>query len=257
MADRIASPGLVSRERWAAQIAALDDARGASRARKVPITVERIVDAAFRLVEAEGFDALTMRRVAAVLQTGPASLYGHVRGKAELDDLLIGQLCARVRLPAPDPAQWRTQVIDVGRQLRDQYLRYPGISRAALAAAPNSLDALRVSEGMLAILVSGGVAPQSAAWAIDAALLYVAAYSLEASLRRDPGEDADGRILDRAEVIERFRMLPANRFPNTVAYARELASGDGHERFDFTLGLLFRGFPPAPSQIGSESPSPE
>src|ERR671936_646136 len=94
---------------------------------------------------------------------------------------------------------------------------------------------------MLAILLAGGVPPQSAAWAIDAAFLYVSAYSFEVSLRRNPDADADGRILDRAELIERFRMLPANRFPNTIAYAAELTSGDGHERFDFTLELLLRG----------------
>jgi AcrR family transcriptional regulator len=240
MADRTAPRGTVSRDQWAEQIAALD-AGSASRARKVPITVGRIVDAALRLVEAEGFDALTMRRVAAALRTGPASLYGHVRSKAELDDLLIGHLCARVTLPTPDVTQWKAQVIDVCRQLRDEYLRYPGISRAALAAAPNSLDTLRVSEGMLAILLAGGVPPQPAAWAIDAAFLYVAAYSFEVSLRRDPEEGTDGRILDRAEVVERFRMLPTDRFPNTVAYARELTSGNGHDRFDFTLELLFRG----------------
>ena len=241
MADRSASRGVVSRDQWAAQIAALGGAPAAPRVRKAPITVVRILDAALRLVEAEGFDALTMRRVAGELDTGPGSLYAHVRNKAELDDLLIGELSKKVALPAPDPATWRTQAMDVCRQLRDQYLRYPGISRAALAATPRSLDTLRIAEGMLAILLAGGVSPQSAAWAIDAALLYVAAYSFEASLRRDPVTDTDGRVLDRAERIARFEMLPATRFPNTVAYARELNSGDGHERFDFTLDLLIRG----------------
>jgi AcrR family transcriptional regulator len=245
MADRRASRGSVSRDRWAAQIVALEDPRSATLSRKAPITLGRIVDAALQIIEAEGFDDLTMRRVAAALQTGPASLYAHVRNKAELDDLLIGALCARVTLPTPDPADWRAQLIHVCRQLRDQYLRYPGIARAALAAVPNSLDTLRISEGMLAILLAGRVPPQSAAWAIDAAFLYVSAYSFEVSLRRHPVEDADGRILDRAELIERFRMLPANHFPNTVAYARELTSGDGHDRFDFTLELLLRGLTPA------------
>jgi AcrR family transcriptional regulator len=97
MTGKSASGGIVSRDRWAAQIAALDGGQGASLAPKAPITVGRIVDAALQIVEAEGFEALTMRRVAAALQTGPASLYAHVRNKAELDDLLIGELCARVR----------------------------------------------------------------------------------------------------------------------------------------------------------------
>ena len=130
--------------------------------------------------------------------------------------------------------------------MRDQYLRYPGISRAALAAVPNSLETLRIAEGMLAILLAGGVPPQPAAWAIDAAFLYVSSYSLEVSLRLHPEQGTDGR-LDRAELIERFRMLPANRFPNTIAYAEELTAGDGHERFDFTLELLLRGLAPATS----------
>jgi len=91
------------------------------------------------------------------------------------------------------------------------------------------------------------VPPQRAAWAIDAALLDVTAYSFEASLRWQSEQDADGRVLHRAEAVERFKMLPADHFPNTVRYARELNAGDGHERFDFALGLLFEGFIPVVS----------
>jgi hypothetical protein len=36
-------------------------------------------------------------------------------------------------------------------------------------------------------------------------------------------------------------MLPADRFPITVTYAADLVSGEGHDRFDFTLGLLLSG----------------
>lgn len=241
-----------SRNAWAAKIAALDEGtqgggRKAPRPRKSPITTRRIVKTAFQLVEADGFDALTMRRIAAALKTGPASLYGHVRDKAELDELLIAELCARVTLPAPDASLWRTQITDVCAQLRDEFLRYPGISRAALATEPTSLDTLRLSEGMLAILLAGGVAPQSAAWAIDALYLYVSAYALEGSLRGRGAHSTDERILDRAETIERFRMLPTSRFPNTVAYASELTAGEAHERFDFTLELILNGLEPEAS----------
>jgi AcrR family transcriptional regulator len=246
MAKRNAARDIVSRDQWAARVAALDETRAAPRSPREPITVGRIVDAALQLVEAEGFGVLTMRRVAAALQVSPGALYAHVRDKAELDDLMIGELCSRVTLPTPDPAQWRAQAIDVCRQLRDQYLRYPGISRAALEAAPLSLDALRINEGMLAILLAAGVPLQSAAWAIDAAFQYIGAYSV-VSLRRRPRQDADGRVVDRAEVIERYGMLPPDRFPITVAHARELTSGEGHDRFDFTLGLLFAGLTPAPA----------
>jgi hypothetical protein len=84
------------------------------------------------------------------------------------------------------------------------------------------------------------VPPQPAAWAIDAAFQYVGAYSIM-SLRRNPQEDTEGRVVDRAELIERLRMLPPDRFPITVAHAPEVTSGEGHARFDFTLGLLLGG----------------
>jgi AcrR family transcriptional regulator len=198
------------------------------------------VEAALQVVEAEGFDALTMRRVAAALHASAGALYAHVRDKSELDDLMIGELCSRVTLPAPDPSQWQAQAVDVCRQLRDQYLRYPEIWRATLAAAPHSLDTLRITEGLLAILLAGGVPLQPAMWAIDAAFLYVGAYSVMA-LRRLTGKDTDGRVVDRAELIGRLAMLPPDRFPITVAHAPEMISGEGHDRFDFTLGLLFEG----------------
>jgi AcrR family transcriptional regulator len=239
MAGRKASRGVVSRDQWAAQIAALDEAPNAPRSRREPITAGRIVAAALQVVQAEGYDALTMRRVAAVLQASPGALYAHVRDKAELDDLMVGELCSRVTLPAPDPARWKAQAIDVCRQLRDQYLRYPEIWRATLAAAPHSPDTLRIYEGLLAILMAGGVPLQPAAWAGDAAFLYVGAYSVM-SLRRQAGADDDGQA-GQAEAIERLRMLPPDRFPITSAHAPELVSGEGHDRFEFTLGLLFGG----------------
>jgi AcrR family transcriptional regulator len=212
--------------------------------RKPPITVERIVQTALELVAAEGFDALTMRRVAAVLETGPASLYAHVRDKAELADLLLGELCARVVLPKPRAALWIAQFKDICGQLHDLYLRYPGISLATFVSVPRNLKTLRINEGLLAILLAGGVPARPAAWAIDAALLFVGAYCLENSLRRRPDSDVGDPPLVQAEIVERLRMLPRSHFPNTVAHVQELTSGEGRERFDFTLDLLLRGVAP-------------
>jgi len=212
--------------------------RGPSGGTKQPITVEAIIAAALGIVAEEGYQALTMRRVAAALETGPSSLYAHVVNKEDLDELLIGRLCAAVSLPEPDPATWRQQITAVCAQLRDQYLRYPGISRAAFAIAPSSLDTLRVSEGMLAILLAGGTSPQAAAWATDSLLLYVSAYSLEISLADQQRSRGDGGwVVSRDELLRRFAALPA-AFPHSKRYAAELTAGTGHDRFDFTISLM-------------------
>lgn len=210
--------------------------------RKAPITIARITDAALEVVATQGYDALTMRSVAAVLGTGPASLYAHVVNKADIDELIIGRLCNQLVLPEPDRATWREQILDVCAQFRDQYLKYPGISRAAMAMVVTNLDVLRVNEGMLAILIAGDIEPKTAAWAIDALSLYVGAYTLEISLvaQRQSHQDDEwvvGRD-QREELVRRFTALPADQFPHTRRYAAELTSGTGNERFDFTLNLL-------------------
>src|SRR5882757_6385110 len=217
--------------------------RGPSAGRKKPITVDAIISTAFGIVEHEGYDALTMRRLAAALETGPSSLYAHVVNKEDLDELLIGRLCAEIPLPEPDPSAWRQQLVDICTQLRDQYLRYPGISQAAFAAAPSNLDTLRVSEGLLAILLAGGIAPQPATWAIDSLFLYINAYSLEVSLlnRRLTRSD-DNWVVSREELLRRFAALP-DTFPHTKRYAPELTSGTVHDRFDFTITLMIDGLP--------------
>ncbi|MER6049958.1 TetR/AcrR family transcriptional regulator [Streptomyces sp. NPDC001793] len=218
---------------------AVPDAGGSpGRGRRAkPITVDAVVDAPLDIVAREGYEALTMRRVAAALETGPASLYAHVVNKGDLDELLIGRLCAEIDLPEPDPAAWREQITGVCTRMRDQYLRYPGISRAALAAAPTNQDTLRLAEGMLAILLAGGIAPQAAAWGIDSLTLYVNAYALEISLLSGSGNEW---VVSREELLGRFSSLP-DTFPQTRRYAAELTAGTDHERFDFTVELMLDG----------------
>ncbi|RDG38565.1 TetR/AcrR family transcriptional regulator [Streptomyces corynorhini] len=213
-----------------------------TRRRRVPITVAQVVDTALDVIAAEGYEALTMRRLAGALDTGPASLYAHVVNKADLDELLIARLCAGLVLPEPDPAAWREQIRGVCGQLRDAYLRYPGISRAALAMAPTDLETVRLSEGMLGILLAGGAAPRAAAWAADALLLYVGAYCLEISVmdQRKVDNDADW-VVDTDELRRRLTALPAATFPHITRHAAEITAGGGHDRFDFTVALMIDG----------------
>jgi AcrR family transcriptional regulator len=181
-----------------------------------------------------------MRRVATALETGPASLYAHVVNKDDLDDLLLGRLYAQIELPEPDPGTWRQQITSVYTQMRDQYARYPGISRAALAIVPTNLETMRVNEGLFSIVLAGGFDPQKAAWAIDALTLYVNGYCLETSLRDQVTRNGDNWVVSRDELLRRFAELP-DRFPQTKRYAAELTSGTGNDRFDFTINLILDG----------------
>ena len=183
-----------------------------------------------------------MRRVAAALDTGPASLYAHVVNKADLDELLIGYLFSQIDLPEPDPDTWREQILDVAAQMRDLYLEYPGISQAALAVVPTNLETLRISEGLLAVLLAGRVAPQTAAWAVDVLSLYVSAYCLEMSMWvRQMEHETGSWVLTQEALMARFVALPESEFPLTKRYASQLTAGEGHDRFDFAMRTMLDG----------------
>ncbi|GAB2508629.1 TetR/AcrR family transcriptional regulator [Nocardia heshunensis] len=234
------------RQRRAARHAQSGAEAAAAAPRKQPITVDRITDAALEVVATEGYDALTIRRVAAVLATGPSSLYAHIVNKDDIDDLLIGRLYAEVVLPEPDPDAWRDQLLGVYTQIRDLYLKYPGISRAALAMVSTNLETLRVGEGILAILLAGGIEPKTAGWARDALSLYVSAYALEQSLVQQRRRNSDQEwVLSHEELLDRFSSLPADKYPQTKRHAAELISGTGHQRFEFALGLLMDNLRPS------------
>src|SRR5262245_45334246 len=86
-------------------------------ARRQPLSREAIVEAALRVLDAEGVDALTMRRVATELGTGAGALYWHVASKEELLILLIDQVAGELDLPEPDPDRWQEQLKEVGREM--------------------------------------------------------------------------------------------------------------------------------------------
>jgi AcrR family transcriptional regulator len=128
---------------------------------------EAIVATALDVLRAEGMDAVSMRRVAADLGTGPASLYAHVTGKDELLDLLYDEVVGTIPLPVPDPARWQEQATQLWSDCRDALARAGDIARYSLGRVPMGPNALRLSELTMTLLRMGGVPDQAVAWAVD------------------------------------------------------------------------------------------
>jgi AcrR family transcriptional regulator len=89
----------------------------AARRRRDPISRDAIVAAAIRLLDADGLDALSMRRIADELGTGAASLYWHVGSKDGLLDLIFDEIIGEGLESFPDApsGDWREQLKDVAR----------------------------------------------------------------------------------------------------------------------------------------------
>lgn len=205
-----------------------------------PLTRDRIVDAALRIVDAGGLDAVSMRSVAEALGTGPASLYAHVSGKEELLSLLIERLAGEVRLPEPDPERWQEQVKELVRELHSVLLAHRDLARASLGTNLLGEGALRISERMIEILGLGGLPKQVIAHAVELLPLYAVATACEQSLSDERAATEEGaRYLE--EVDAYLAALPADRFPHLAALAPQLNQGDAGERFEFGLDVLVAG----------------
>jgi AcrR family transcriptional regulator len=207
-----------------------------------PLSQELIVDTAMRVLDAEGFDALSMRRVALDLRTGPASLYAHVANKDELLELMIDRIIGEMEMPAPDPARWQEQIVESAMAAHRVWAKHPGIARAALANIPVGPNSLRYSEALLAILRAGGVPDQQAGWFLDRVSLYVLADAFEESLHRERGRRTEEDARSYFEQIRAyFESLPPDRFPVITSMVGALIGGGGDERLRFGLELMVRG----------------
>jgi AcrR family transcriptional regulator len=220
------------------------DARRGRERRDRTLSREAIVAAALRIVDAEGVDAVTMRRVADELGTGPASLYAHVEDKDELLgavlDKVFGDLDIRM---VADPARWQEQVKDFGRRLRRALLAHRDLAKVSLGTVPTGPNALRGMESMLTLLVAAGLPARVIGYAGDLFAQFVTVSAYEESLFR--GRLTTPRQIEEfhRELRQFFDSLPADEFPTVRALAPDLADpGEPADaRFEFGLDIFVRG----------------
>ncbi|GAB2743976.1 TetR/AcrR family transcriptional regulator C-terminal domain-containing protein [Amycolatopsis magusensis] len=91
------------------------------------LTVEAIVQAAIDVADAEGANALSMRRIAAELGAGTMSLYRYVPGKDELLSLMVEEVIARQSPRSPGLTGWRERMTAIARYDWELYKRHPWV----------------------------------------------------------------------------------------------------------------------------------
>jgi AcrR family transcriptional regulator len=209
------------------------------RPAKEPLSVEAVVKAGLKVLRTEGLDAVSMRRVAAELDTGPASLYVYVKNRQDLLNQMFDAVAGEVDLSEPpDPKRWREQLEHLLTEIRNAMDRYPGIARVPLANIPTGPNAMRSADQVLGLLRAGGVHESSAAWFVDVVFLFVNAASFETSIYVAEQADAEAH---HEEVHEMFGQLDPAQYPNMTALMPMLASGDGDQRFAFGIRLMING----------------
>ncbi len=95
------------------------------------LTVDAVVDAATSLADAEGLEALTMRKVASALGVVAMTLYTYVPGKAELLDLMVDSAYARMERVSTAGSPWRERVVAVALENRRLFEAHPWVARVS------------------------------------------------------------------------------------------------------------------------------
>jgi AcrR family transcriptional regulator len=151
--------------------------------RRVPVekrealTPERIARAALDIVHESGYSALNMRAVAKRLNTGQASLYAHVRSKADLDRIMVESAWAEFQ--ASTSGSWRERLASDAAEIQQLYARYPGLAVAAFASLPRSQQFTNRIERRFELLLSVGLDVRQASAAQIALSLLSAARAME------------------------------------------------------------------------------
>jgi AcrR family transcriptional regulator len=209
-----------------------------ARARREPLTRERIVRSALRIMDEEGLAAVTMRRIGRDLGVEAMSLYNHVQDKDEILQAVCEEVLAGFRLPQVE--EWTEATREAAREYRRILLAHPNVitlmtERKAPIANP---DSLRAYEFALDLFRTAGLSPADAVMAFHAFGGYILGY---VTMELGP---MVGGTQDEAHVVaqeQMARLVATANLPRIREALPYFAECDVEAQFEFGLDLLIGG----------------
>jgi AcrR family transcriptional regulator len=208
-----------------------------TRGRKPGMTIDRIVAAAVAVADADGLDALSMRRVADELGVGTMSLYRYLPGKAELYELMLDAVMGEEPM-APEGDGWRASLTEVARRSLAGYRRHPWLLDISLSRGLVGPNQAAVLDRLLAVLGGTGLTGGQKMAVIGLLVGYVQGHARRLADTAPTGRGStDGRFWQElAPLLEPH----LDRFPTLAAVWRddELTWED---EFEFGLRRVLDG----------------
>jgi len=222
-----------------------------SRPAKAPLSRRAILDATMALIREHGVESLTLRDVAAAVETGPASLYAYFDNRDVLLEWALDAAYADVALVDAADGDWRRALAGTIANTIDTLASYPGLATVAFGTIPRRPGALRLAEHELALMDLGGLASDTAALAVDVISQFVAATAVEGTPRPGVGRSDRGR----QEAKAAYGADP-ELFPRVARLADALTGPDERARRDFGIQVILSGLattPSPPSPVGLDA----
>ncbi|MEV0236508.1 TetR/AcrR family transcriptional regulator C-terminal domain-containing protein [Nonomuraea sp. NPDC050786] len=193
----------------------------------------QIAQAALDLLDEQGFDAFSMRKLAVALGIKSPSLYWHVRSKDELFDLLIDVVVGKCPLPDDDGRSWEERLVGLGLELRQVLLAHPAATRLLPGRVPFGPNGLRLADHIIGVLRQAGFDNRLSGYGYLLLLFYVVGFAGQ-EIAFGKGPENHARL---GQITGFLRDLPADRYPHLTAVADELTARPGLTH-RFELGLV-------------------
>ena len=208
---------------------------------RVTLTPQTVVEGALALADAEGLEAVTIRRLAKELGVTPMALYWHFRSKDELLEGVAAGIFEEFDLSVDASARWQEQLRALLGSMVGVLRVHPSTAILLSTRTVSTESSLRATEVALDILGRGGFSPTEATQIARHALSTVTNL-----VGGEPGvvaREESGKLVDARRRARLFlESLPPERYPRLVEAATPLSEGvDPDEYFAFGLDLLLAG----------------
>ncbi len=200
--------------------------------RPAATSIEAAVVTGLAILDAEGLDALTIRRLAKELGVGTMTLYSYFETKDDLIDRIAAYVFGDIHTLIPESGPWDSRLTAAMKHLQATLRAHPGASTLSLTRRGPipAIDPFR--DKILGILRDGGFTLQDAIHALTALIFYVTGDIIIENARTK---------LETEKERARLAALPAQQYPNLSAAADHYASHVSQQAFDIGLESLIRG----------------
>ena len=201
-----------------------------------PLTRERILETALRLMDAEGLEAVSMRRIGRELGVEAMSLYNHVADKEDILNGVVEVVMAEYEFP-PASDDWRETARRAARSWRTLLKAHPNVITlmSEQRKPTRTIDSMRPVDYALGVIASRGLGPEETVRAFRAFGGFIQGFVLAEIANMFGGDPHAGLHEDLAAEI------PADLLPHLAAHFPHLSECDFDEEFEYGLDLMLRG----------------
>lgn len=215
----------------------------ANRSSSGPLTLGHLVATALQIIDRDGVEALSMRRLAAALGRDPMALYRHAKNKAALLDAVVEMVLDPLAIDDTDP-DWTGQLRSAARDYRRLVLTHPNVVPLLVTQPANTplsmrpRGTLRPLESTLALLTRAGFTGADALHIYRAFFGFLYGHVINELQEQELVENPDEQ--DDVLRLGLYR-LPLAEFPILRSLATDLAAYDGATELERGLDILLAG----------------